>query len=512
MKKITSKTWRKTSQIFFFLLFFLTVLQATYPFEPWLPPELFLWFDPLVALAVQIAGRFFAPVFLLSLVFILFPMIFGRAFCGWICPFGTVIDATDRLISQKKIGDFRKVRPIKTFLLVIFLMLALFGVQYSWTMDPLPILWRSLGVFVLSFGFLIVDTILNGFVSVGIFPNVVMGIQDSLSGYLFPVDMPDFENLAIPVLLFFTILGLSRIARRFWCRTLCPLGALQGIISKIGLFRRKVDSEKCTACGLCRKKCKMDAIEPDFIKTEKSECVMCLSCKEVCPTNAISFGFDSPEKRQTSVDLSRRSFIGAGATALVGAGLFAMSKPDPNRTSEAIRPPGTVIEPEFLKRCIRCEECVRICATSGGCLQMSLLETGMMGIWTPVAKFRSGHCEFNCNLCGQICPTKAIQPLELKEKQEIRMGTAIFIQDRCIPYRLNDNCIVCEEHCPVSPKAIRVDEKEIFDPISGQKRIVRLPYIDPELCIGCGICEEKCPLEGKAGICVVREGEERIQV
>ena len=140
---------------------------------------------------------------------------------------------------------------------------------------------------------------------------------------------------------------------------------------------------------------------------------------------------------------------------------------------------------------------------------MSFLESGLAGMLTPIAKYRLGYCEYNCNLCGQICPTKAIQPLELAEKQEWKMGTAFFLQDRCIPYRLNQDCLVCEEHCPLPEKAIKLTAKEYIDPETGTKRMIHYPYIDSDLCTGCGICENKCPLEGEAAIVIYREGEER---
>jgi NAD-dependent dihydropyrimidine dehydrogenase PreA subunit len=128
---------------------------------------------------------------------------------------------------------------------------------------------------------------------------------------------------------------------------------------------------------------------------------------------------------------------------------------------------------------------------------------------TPLAEYRRGYCEYNCNLCGQICPTKAIQPLNVSAKQKAKMGQAIFLKDRCIPYRLNENCIVCEEHCPIPDKAIKINTREYEDPVTGRKRMVSYPYVDEALCIGCGICENKCPLNGEAGIIVIREGEER---
>ncbi len=509
MKKIRKTTIRRIVQISFLGLFILTVLQASYPFQPWIPPELFLWADPLTAIVTQLAGRFFDPVFLIALLVLLSPFIFGRAFCGWICPLGTSIDISDKYLAKKKIKSTRKYRSVKTVLLIVFILFAVFGVQLSWLMDPLPILWRSFGVLGMSFFFLFTDTILNGLYDANIFPDRILDIQDSISAWLFPVSTPKFLMLLLPFVIFLVILAMGKISRRFWCRNLCPLGALLGLLSKFSPFQRVVDEEACTSCSVCQKKCKMDAIEDDYIHTEKSECILCLDCREDCPTNAISYQFKSPVHMKTATDLSRRSFIGAGALALFGSGLFSLNVLNPRKTDRRLRPPGSLKEDDFMERCIRCEECVRICATSGGCLQMAFLETGLEGLMTPVSKYRLGYCEYNCNLCGQICPTKAIRPLDLDDKQETKIGTAFFLTDRCIPYRLNENCIVCEEHCPLPEKAIKLNEKEYTDLETGEIRLIAYPYVDTELCIGCGICENKCPLEGEAGIIVTREGEER---
>ena len=253
----------------------------------------------------------------------------------------------------------------------------------------------------------------------------------------------------------------------------------------------------------------MDAIEEDFVTTEKSECIFCLNCEKSCKPDATTFRFQPLSKMTSTVDLTKRSFLGTGFAAIAGAGFLSVSKRDPKVSDRVIRPPGSVDEDEFLSRCIRCEECVRICSTSGNCLQMSLFETGIEGMWTPLAKYRYGYCEYNCNLCGEICPTKAINPLSLEEKQKTIMGTAIFLKDRCIPYRLNENCNVCEEHCPTPDKAIKYETKKFIDPLTKESRLVNYPYVNMELCIGCGICENKCPLDGEAGIVVIREGEGR---
>jgi NAD-dependent dihydropyrimidine dehydrogenase PreA subunit len=90
-------------------------------------------------------------------------------------------------------------------------------------------------------------------------------------------------------------------------------------------------------------------------------------------------------------------------------------------------------------------------------------------LWTPVLNNRIGSsgCQLNCVACGQVCPTSAIRPITLSEKRgvgefakagPIRIGTAFFDHNRCLPWAMDKPCIVCEENCPVSPKAIYTQE------------------------------------------------------
>ena len=134
-----------------------------------------------------------------------------------------------------------------------------------------------------------------------------------------------------------------------------------------------------------------------------------------------------------------------------------------NRDASLIRPPGALDEARFLSRCIRCGQCMRICP--GNIIQPALLEAGVQGLWTPAVNYRIGRsgCQPNCIACGQICPTAAIRPLSLDEKQglgefaaqgPIRMGTAFVDRGRCLPWAMDRPCLVCHELCPVSPKAI----------------------------------------------------------
>jgi len=88
------------------------------------------------------------------------------------------------------------------------------------------------------------------------------------------------------------------------------------------------------------------------------------------------------------------------------------------------------------------------------------------------------------------------------------MGLARIDRSRCIPWVHGENCIVCEEHCPVPGKAVKFDEGEVDVPGKGIVK-AKLPYVKEEKCTGCGICETKCPVSGEAAIIVTREGEKR---
>ncbi|HSL61233.1 MAG TPA: 4Fe-4S dicluster domain-containing protein, partial [Desulfotignum sp.] len=118
-------------------------------------------------------------------------------------------------------------------------------------------------------------------------------------------------------------------------------------------------------------------------------------------------------------------------------------------------------------------------------------------------------CEFNCTLCTQVCPTRALVLLNLEQKHRFVLGTAWFDKNRCIPYADKKPCIVCEEHCPVHDKAIKFDTVTVRD---GPGRTISLkqPYVRQDLCIGCGICEHVCPVPGEAAVRVGKVNKEML--
>jgi Pyruvate/2-oxoacid:ferredoxin oxidoreductase delta subunit len=138
----------------------------------------------------------------------------------------------------------------------------------------------------------------------------------------------------------------------------------------------------------------------------------------------------------------------------------------------------------------------------------ALHEAGWEGVFTPVMDFDLGYCEYNCTLCGQVCPSEAIGRLPLGQKQRQVIGLAVVAKDRCIPYRRGENCIVCEEHCPVPEKAIVFEEVEGRS-AAGEPFRLKRPVVVQERCIGCGICQQKCPVKAPAAIVVTPHLETR---
>ena len=170
-----------------------------------------------------------------------------------------------------------------------------------------------------------------------------------------------------------------------------------------------------------------------------------------------------------------------------------------------LRPPGAVAEDDFLRRCIRCGECMKVCI--GRALHPAFAQAGAVGLWTPLLVARLGYCEYNCTLCGQVCPTGAIARLQRPEKQKTVIGLAVFDRNRCLPYARGEECLVCEEHCPTGEKAIVFDLRTVET--ENGPRSLKVPRVISRLCIGCGICETRCPLDGQSAIRVVNEGESR---
>jgi len=244
---------------------------------------------------------------------------------------------------------------------------------------------------------------------------------------------------------------------------------------------------------------------------------MCMNCIDVCPVRAISFK-NAPLPAVKSEDimaerkvaLSRRDFVISAIFAVGTLGVLRNFKNILGRGYEKrIRPPGSLAEEDFLARCIRCGECMKACPTN--VIQPARTETDAEGLWTPVLNMEAGYCELNCTQCSQVCPTGAIQKLTVQQKVEKgfqKIGTAYVDRARCLPWSYGKTCLVCQEVCPVSPKAI-FHQKLKFDERDGKTIELLGPVIDPGQCIGCGACQFNCPVQDLPAIRVTSIGEFR---
>jgi len=325
------------------------------------------------------------------------------------------------------------------------------------------------------------------------------------SDYLIGTDISFFGQSFLIGFLLLAILALSFYIKRFWCRYLCPLGAMLGFLS-FKPFLRINQNEKCGGCGACSSACDA-AASPDIKNGPYTmECMMLGSCISSCPQSSLSYGLNRTKKESAKTDMEKRRFgltliAGVLTAPLLRAGL------NPERAeSSLIRPPGAHDELIFLDKCIRCEACIRVCPENF--LQPALFEGRLEGLWTPVGNGNTGFCEWGCNLCGKVCPTEAIKELSLPEKQKTSIGLAFIDKNRCLPYAFDKNCIVCEEHCPTASKAIVFNEIEKKDSY-GKLITLKQPVVIPELCIGCAICQYKCPVIDKPAIYITSIGESR---
>lgn len=506
---MTPRAWltlRRSSQIIFLALFLFLFLKAEFVDRATLtwPVDLFFRFDPLILAAHLISFSPLVAGLFWSLTFVALTLILGRFFCGWVCPLGTTLDGTRRLLFAPRPdrGVALRWRRAKYYLLFGLLAGALFSVNLVGLFDPLSLLYRSLAiVFYPAFGYAVEHTALALY---RLGPPITY-VSEPVYQFLKTILLPFRPLIYLLPFLTLTIFGLvvaaERVDQRFWCRALCPLGALYGILARFSRLRRR-PTALCPDCGDCAEICKMAAFAPGKpARHQDAECQLCLRCLDLCrKENRVSFTMRAKAPR-APLDLGRRRVITAVAAGVALAPVVSLGSMTLPPEEFLLRPPGAQDEARFLARCIRCGQCLRVCLTNG--LQPTLWEAGLEGLYTPRLIPRLGYCGYTCNLCGQVCPTGAIPLLPLPEKQKANLGVAFINRSRCIPYTEATDCLVCEEHCPISPKAITFWEQEAITP-QGERARIKMPVVETERCIGCGYCENVCPVGGAAAIRVKR--------
>jgi len=525
----------QTAAVLLFLgLFRATEYRGSDSLSGWLAG----WFraDPLAALGAAVSGRAFSSTLALlwpALVVTVLTVVVGRFVCGWLCPLGALLDGWHRLAVRRRTVESGDHRAWKYRLLVVVLVAAACSCPLAGYLEPFALLFRGLTFAVDPAASTVVrmpfDWAFGG-------PRWVTAVTEPLYGlcktYLLPYETMVYGlgllsagMLAVPFV-------LERVGRRFWCRNLCPLGALLAVLGRWGVVRwqgcggggeeeeeREEKKEKkkekaegrrggCAASRAsraCSRICPMGAIDEDGVRLRRGECILCLDCLAVCPAEEPNVTVGGGLAPPAPVDVGRRQVLAAVGAAMAVPAVLATRASLREPSGFLLRPPGALPEPAFLDRCIRCGECMKVCL--GNALQPAWLEAGVEGIFTPRLAPRVGYCEYNCTLCGQVCPTGAIARLTRDQKHRTRMGTAVFDKNRCLPWARGVPCICCEEHCPVPDKAIQLRDHQTFDD-DGRPVTVKVPYVVTERCVGCGICENKCPLAGPSAVRVMTRTDE----
>ncbi|MDB5350911.1 MAG: hypothetical protein JWN86_2158 [Planctomycetota bacterium] len=521
-------------------LFFLIITDLRY-LRGW-PVSLFLEATPLVAVSTALTTHTLYRNLVWGLVVIAITMMVGRVWCNWMCPFGILHHLFGWIGNRRntkqmiEVNRYRKIYAIKYYILAAMLVMA-----GRWIV---PATWAAPGDIVAAYKQSHASGVgrLTGAVGSGLSraisesktgsSTLQIGLLDpialtvrSMTTSVLPTVHTATEGIYtepreymwgwIVGVIFVGFLVANWWIPRFFCRAICPLGALLGLFSRFSLWRIDRDPVRCTDCDLCLKSCE-GASDPQG-DLRKSECFVCLNCIEDCPHDALAFRF-LPRKASevTYPQVGRRQLMMAG---LFGLLFYPMTRQSglvkKNFNKAVIRPPGSVAEDEFLRRCIKCDQCIRVCPTN--VLQPAMFEAGLEGLWTPIMVSKMGWCELNCTLCSQVCPTGAIREISIAEKLgtgpfeakgPIKTGTAFYNQGRCLPWAMDTSCVVCEEVCPVSPKAIFTRNVEVTSRW-GETLELKRPFIDPVKCIGCGICEHECPVKDDPAVYVTAIGETR---
>ncbi len=451
---------RRSSQIFFLSLFICVIWSVSYTF-------LFFKIDPLVSIFS-----------IFSLAMLLVTLVIGRFFCGWVCPLGAIIDLCGIKAKNRDLSFTR----VKYYILGTIAASAFLGIQIAWVFDPLVITTRFVSLNFIPAFTLSLDKIFIFLIKSFNFYTPLYDFYRLLKSSILGTKIFYFPHSFFTLSFFVIICLLVFITKRCWCRVLCPLGAIYSLAAKFSLLRRSVD--KCLNCMKCKAACRMGAIKEDM-SYAKGECILCMDCLYDCPAYATRFSWPVKKVEPKPVPkdaVSRKDFLFLIVSSFIFLGFKAK---EGGILKKLIRPPGANSESEFLNKCIRCGNCMKACPTNG--LQPAIFESGFSGVWAPHFIFEIGYCEYNCNLCGKVCPTGAIPKLSLAQKKEEKLGLAFIDKKTCLPWAQNKECIVCEEHCPVPTKAIKAYEEVVEG-----KKLLR-PYVDSSLCIGCGICQNKCP-------------------
>ena len=291
------------------------------------------------------------------------------------------------------------------------------------------------------------------------------------------------------------VTALAAWRGRLFCTALCPVGAALGLLSKAAPFRIRMNAA-CVKCGACAGVCPSHCIDVESGTVDNGRCTRCLACVAACKVRGIAFAAprresdpamnrrdrrtDGRAQNEPAFSASRRAFLkGAAALAAGLAAGAALAKTGAGRLAAAARralgilPPGADDPARFASRCTACLRCVGVCPSG-------ILRPAEDGAGPVRIDLSAGACAFDCHRCAEACPTGAIRRMPIAEKQRTRIARLEFHPTHCIVFQGESHfCGRCAEACPTGAIELRRN---------GTPKVAH-----PDRCIGCGACQLACP-------------------
>lgn len=493
------------------VLFFIPILLLFLDFTNKIPA------DVSKLLHLQLLPAVLGGMFGIVAVLLLLTLVFGRLYCSVICPAGVFQDIINRLfcIGKKKKKGIRRFKHHKPANWLRYVLLAATVVTAALGFSGLCLLLDPYSNF--------------GRIATNLFRPTVMWGNNVLADWLMKMDNYSLFHVTISTvsiaglvaglvaLIVFAVMVIFR--GRLFCNTLCPVGALLGLVSRYSFFRISFDKEACTHCGNCEHTCKAEAIDAKDLTVDTSRCVDCFNCVSSCAKGGLQYRFNPPFRKTEPVSVldtepcqtrerdnrnSRRSFLATGAT--VAASLPIVSaiaeagnghgKKKGRKKWPPITPPGSLNLERFKDKCTGCHICVVKCPSQ--VLRPAGMEYGFDYLLKPRMAYIDSYCNYECTVCADVCPAHALKPITVEEKKSLQVGIATFFINRCIVKTEGTDCGACSEHCPT--QAVHMV------PYEGT---LTIPVVNPDLCVGCGGCESICPVRPMRAIIVKANTEHK---
>ncbi|MBR4643570.1 MAG: 4Fe-4S dicluster domain-containing protein [Bacteroidaceae bacterium] len=475
------------------------------------------WMAKIQFLPALVAMNIGALLFIVALT-----LLFGRIYCSIICPLGVMQDVIAWFRKKKNKYSYSEEKGILRYS-ILAITGFLLATNLAWIVGLIAP-YSTYGR--------IVGTVFSPLYKLA--NNALAALAEHYGSYAFyevDVWLKSIPALIAAVAAWIIIGILAWRGGRTWCNTICPVGSLLGILAKYSRLKVVIDPDICNGCRKCERNCKASCINGKTHEIDYSRCVTCGDCLEQCAQHAISFGYKPMIEKQNQIakeyedkkaDESRRAVL-TGVALLAGTALVKAQEKTtdgglaeiedmkkPNR-DKLITPPGSISLRNLSEHCTSCQLCVNSCPND--VLRPS---NSLDRFMQPEVSYERGYCRPECTRCSDVCPTGAIKPITVEQRTATQVGHAVWIKDNCVPVADGIPCGNCARHCPAQAiqmvplqagvhqdgwRWLDADNQEI-----PRERVLLIPVVNEEKCIGCGACENLCPSRPFSAIYV--EGHE----